>query len=122
MNQLRRRLADLGRSDDDLVAGELREAATEYGCRPIDELADREVVSIAGRITAVTLRPRATVPALVAELYDGSRVVQLVWLGRRRITGIDPGTYLRAHGLLCHPDGVATLYNPAYELLPRHGR
>lgn len=121
MNSLLRRLADLSRSDDDLAAGELREAASAYGCRPIEEAVDREVVSIAGRITAVTLRPRATVPALVAELYDGSHVVQLVWLGRRRIAGIDPGAYVRARGLLCHPEGTATIYNPAYELLPRHG-
>ena len=121
MSTLLRRLADLGRSDDDLVAGELREASSAYGCQPIDEAPEREIVAIAGRVTAVTLRPRATVPALVAELYDGSHVVQLVWLGRRRIIGIDPGAYVRARGLLCRPGGRATIYNPAYELLPGHG-
>ena len=57
---------------------------------------------------------------LVAEVYDGSAAVQLVWLGRRKIRGIDPGAYLKATGLLCRPGGVPTIYNPAYELVPRH--
>lgn len=121
MTTLLRRLVDLGRSDDDLAAGELREAATAHGCAPINDDTDREIVSLAGTITAVTLRPRATVPALVAEVFDGSRSVQLVWLGRRSIRGIDPGAYVKATGLICHPAGVATVYNPAYELLPNHG-
>ena len=39
----------------------------------------------------MTLRPRADVPALVVEIYDGSRPLHLVWLGRREIAGIQPG-------------------------------
>lgn len=119
MAALLRRLVDLGRSDDDVAAGELREAATAHGCRPISPETDREVVTAAGTIAAVTLRPRATVPALVATVYDGSLTIQLVWLGRRRIAGIEPGAYVKVHGLLCRPEGVATIYNPAYELTPR---
>ncbi len=119
MASLLRRLADLGRSDDDVAAGELREAASAHGCPPIDPETDREVVTVAGTIAAVTLRPRATVPALVATIYDGSLTIQLVWLGRRHIAGIEPGAYVKVRGLLCRPDGVATIYNPAYELVPR---
>lgn len=121
MPSLLRRLVDLGRSDDDLAAGELREAASAHGCTPIAADTDRQVVTVAGTLTAVTLRPRATVPALVAELYDGSATVQLVWLGRRSIHGIEPGAYLKATGLLCRPSGTATIFNPSYELLPQHG-
>lgn len=121
MTTLLRRLVDLARSDDDLAAGELREAATAHGCRPITDDTDREVVTLAGTVTAVTLRPRATVPALVAEVFDGSCTVQLVWLGRRSIHGIDPGAYVKATGLICRGVGAPTIYNPAYELLPHHG-
>ena len=46
---------------------------------------------MAGTLRTVTLRPRAGVPALVAELYDGSGTINLVWLGRRQIPGIEPG-------------------------------
>lgn len=122
MSTLLRRLIDLGRSDDDLAAGELREAASAHGCAPITDDTDRQVVTVAGSITAVTLRPRATVPALVAELFDGSQTVQLVWLGRRSIQGVDPGAYVKATGLICRPTGTTpVIYNPAYELLPHHG-
>ncbi|UUZ46070.1 OB-fold nucleic acid binding domain-containing protein [Janibacter limosus] len=121
MSTLLRRLVDLARTDDDVAAGELREAASAHGCAPITDDVDRQSVTIAGTLTAVTLRPRATVPALVAEVFDGSATVQLVWLGRRSIHGIEPGTYLKATGLLCRPHGVATIFNPAYELLPHHG-
>ncbi|WP_068253968.1 OB-fold nucleic acid binding domain-containing protein [Janibacter corallicola] len=117
---LLRRLVDLGRSDDDIEAGELRAAAQTHGGTPATGHVDRQVITVAGSIASVTLRPRATVPALVAEVYDGSATVQLVWLGRRRIRGIDPGAYLKATGLLCHPGAVPTIYNPAYELVPRH--
>ncbi|WP_435198388.1 OB-fold nucleic acid binding domain-containing protein [Janibacter sp. GS2] len=122
MAALLRRLADFGRSDDDVAAGELREAATAQGCRPLAPGTDREIVTLAGTVAAVTLRPRATVPALVAQVYDGSMTVQLVWLGRRRITGIEPGAYVKVTGLICRPEGVPTIYNPAYELVPHHGR
>jgi hypothetical protein len=121
MSTLLRRLVDFARTDDDVAAGELREAASAHGCAPITDDVDRQSVTIAGTLTAVTLRPRATVPALVAEVFDGSATVQLVWLGRRSIHGIEPGTYLKATGLLCRPHGLATIFNPAYELLPHHG-
>lgn len=122
MATLLRRLVDLGRSDDDVAAGELREESLAQGCRPITSETDREVVTLAGRITAVTVRPRATTPALVAQVYDGSVSVQLVWLGRRRIHGIEPGAHVKVTGLLCRPNGVPTIYNPAYDLMAHHGR
>lgn len=122
MSGLLRRFIDLGRSDDDVDAGQLRAAATTYGCTPISDDTDREVVTVAGAITSVTRRPRVNVPALVADVYDGSHTVQLVWLGRRSIRGIDPGGYIKATGLLCRPSGAPTIFNPAYELIPRNDR
>jgi hypothetical protein len=56
------------------------------------------------------------VPTLEAELYDGSGTVTLIWLGRRRIRGIDPGRSVVVHGRLTKQDGRPTIYNPAYEL------
>lgn len=121
MATLLRRLGDLGRSDDDVVAGELREASVAQGCRPISAVTDREVVTVAGRVTAVTLRPRAATPALVAQLHDGSMVVQIIWLGRRRIHGIETGAYVKVTGLITRPGDAPTIYNPAYELVAPDG-
>jgi hypothetical protein len=64
----------------------------------------------------VTLRPRGGAPALEAELYDGSDVIDLVWLGRRRIAGIEPGRLVRAEGLVSVQDGRKVMFNPRYEL------
>ena len=72
-------------------------------------------------LRSVTLRPREGVPALAAELYDGSGTLDLVWMGRREIAGVEPGRRLRAEGLVCVVDGRRTLFNPCYELRPRPG-
>lgn len=71
---------------------------------------------MAGTLRTVTLRPRGGNPALEAELYDGTGVVNLVWLGRRRIAGIEPGRKLRAEGLVSVQDGRKVIFNPRYEL------
>jgi hypothetical protein len=66
----------------------------------------------------VTLRPRAGVPALEAELFDGTDALDVVWLGRRSIAGIEPGRRLVAHGRISHARGRRVLFNPRYELRP----
>ncbi|MFD1048108.1 hypothetical protein ACFQ1S_22485, partial [Kibdelosporangium lantanae] len=40
----------------------------------------------------------------------------LVWLGRRRIPGIEPGRTVKAKGRIAVRDGRKVLYNPYYEL------
>ena len=57
-------------------------------------------------------------PALVAEVWDGNGAVNLVWIGRRRIGGIEPGTFLRARGRVALVRGVPTIFNPTYEIVP----
>ena len=66
--------------------------------------------------------PRPSVPMLVAELYDGTRPLNLVWLGRRSIAGIETGTFLKAHGRVALVRGVPTIYNPTYSIVPNRGR
>ena len=119
MGSLLRRLRDLRRDEDELVADELRSAASDQGCTAVAAAADRSLVTVAGMVRCVTVQPKTKVPAVVAELYDGTQPVDLVWLGRREIKGIVPGTYLRASGRLCHRGRTATIYNPAYDILPK---
>lgn len=120
---LLRRLGErMTRPADQREAEELKEHARAHGAAAIDTLADRQIATVSGTIRAVTLRPRSTVPALVVELYDGSQTLVLVWLGRRQIRGIEPGAYVRATGRVCNREGVPTIFNPAYELLPRTAR
>ncbi len=95
---------------------ELKGEAAKAGCGTIDSYGDRDLATLHGTLRSVTLRPRAGVAALEAELYDGSGTVTLIWLGRRRIAGVECGREVTVYGRLGCYDGRKTLYNPRYEL------
>lgn len=105
-------------SQEEFQAEELQQDTRKNGCTPIAECADRQVVTVSGTLRAVTLRPRAGVPALEAELFDGTAALDVVWLGRRAIVGIEPGRRLIAQGRVGISRGRPVLFNPKYELRP----
>lgn len=94
----------------------MRDDAARAGCELICDKSDRQIASLHGTLRSVTLRPRGGVPALEAELCDGSGSVFVIWLGRRRIVGIEPGQHITVHGRLGLRDGESILFNPRYEL------
>lgn len=116
--RFRRMLDRLAFSQQDLESAELQEDAQATGCTRICDCGDRQVVRVAGTLRTVTLRPRAGVPALEAELFDGTAPLDVVWLGRRSIVGIEPGRRLIASGRISMSDGRRVLFNPKYELRP----
>jgi len=114
----------LTRSQAEAEADELKDqvhSAEEEGLTTIDCCTPGETVSVRGMVRTVTMRPRSNVPALEIELYDGSGSVSVVWLGRRRIPGIDPGRTLIVKGRLTCNTENPTIYNPRYELKPTAG-
>lgn len=102
---------------DEAEARDLRRTFSGEGVVCIDNAPDREPVRLRGTLRTVTLRPRGGVPALEAELYDGTGTVTVIWLGRRRIAGIGPGRAIEVRGRVGTQDGTRMLYNPRYELL-----
>ena len=105
-------------SADDQEARDLRRTFSTEGVLCVADAPDREPVRLRGTLRTVTLRPRGGVPALEAELYDGTGTVIIIWLGRRRIAGIGPGRSMEVVGRIGRlPDGSRILYNPRYELL-----
>ena len=119
---LRTALRSVLASQEEIAAVEERtDSSAQAGCIAAATAGDREQVVLSGVIRSVVLRPRQGVPALEAELYDGSASVDLVWLGRRRIAGIEPGRRARIEGLVCQIDGRPTIFNPRYELRVRPG-
>lgn len=114
LRQALSRWADSG----DQEARDLRREHTVAGVTPIGEAVDRESVVVRGTLRAVTLMPRGGVNTLEAELSDGSGVVTLIWLGRRRIAGIDVGRSMSVWGRIGRHEGRRVLYNPRYELKP----
>lgn len=113
--RLRRTLSNWANSSDQNER-DLREVYATPDQMTIANAPDRERVRISGALRTVTLRPRGGVPALEAELSDGTGVLVVIWLGRRRITGISPGRSLTVEGRICVQDRSRVIYNPRYEL------
>jgi cytochrome c-type biogenesis protein CcmE len=105
----------LTRTQAEAEAAELQEHLTETAAADvtrIDSCVPGETVSISGMVRSMTIRPRSTVPALEIDLYDGSGSVQVVWMGRRRIPGIDPGRKITVRGRLTCNTAQPTIFNP----------
>ena len=113
---LSKALHRLTADDQSIDAQTLRADAVSAGCEPLSSCRKGEVVTVTGRLKSVIYTPRETVPTLEAELFDGSGSVTLVWLGRRRIPGIEPGRTVTARGRFAAFDGQRVIYHPWYEL------
>lgn len=117
-NLFRRALRRIASSNEELEAEDRLKVVRETGSTPISSCADRQVVDLCGDVSTVTINPRDGKPALEVELRDGSGSVTLVWLGRRRIPGIEPGREIKVTGRIsCAGDGQQrVMFNPRYEL------
>jgi hypothetical protein len=109
---LRRFLERLTASEDELQAQELQLESAKCGAVPAQQCRRGQVVSVSGRLRTVAYTPRTNLPTLEADLYDGSDVVTLVFLGRRSIAG----RQLTAKGRIAIRDDRKVIYNPYYEL------
>jgi hypothetical protein len=113
---LRRFFERLAASPAELDAEDLQRDSAKCGAVPAGECRRGQVVSVSGRLRTVAYTPRTNLPTLEADLYDGSDVVTLVFLGRRSIAGIEPGRQLTARGRIAIRDDRKVIYNPYYEL------
>ena len=113
---VKRFLRRLTASEAELDAEELQRESAEIGSTPAGQCRRGQLVSVSGRLRTVVYTPRTNLPTLEADLYDGSDVVTLVWLGRRHITGIEPGRQLTVRGRVAMRDDRKVIYNPYYEL------
>jgi hypothetical protein len=100
----------------DLDAAELQSDVMRCAGTPLNSLRRGQVATVIGRLRAVVYTPRENAPTLQAELFDGSAAIDLVWLGRRRVAGIEPGRTVMARGRVGIHDGRLAIYNPWYEL------
>jgi len=106
-------------SPDSVLEAEARQVdVAQHGGTPVGRCSDRAQVCVVGTLRTVTIQPRGQSPALQAELWDGTGTVDLIWIGRRRIAGIEPGRVLRAEGRITSRDGQRVMFNPRYELHP----
>lgn len=101
------------------------------GVTPLGQLPDRGRVTCQGHIDSVTFVPAdrtAEFSAIVSE-DDAARPaapgqgrpprLRVVWLGRRRVPGIEAGAEIRVEGMLARGKDMPTIFNPRYEILSR---
>lgn len=80
----------------------------------------REIASVRAVVSTTVASPQRATAMFTARLDDGTGRLDVVWLGRRAIAAVVPGTELLVTGRVCDRGGIATIYNPSYEIqVPR---
>jgi hypothetical protein len=87
------------------------------GTVPIGEVEWRHRVRVAGKVRSVRVQPRAGTANLECVLADRTGMLLLVFQGRRRIPGIQPGARLLAEGMVGDWSHRQAILNPDYELI-----
>ena len=104
-----------------LESRELQEtfgAISDAETQQINECQPGARIEVVGTVRSVTIAPTIKNPTLEIELYDGSGVVTVVWMGRRSIPGVVAGRTMKVFGRLTCNTEHPTIFNPRYELRP----
>ena len=99
---------------EQLEAEDLADQAREAGAVPLSECALRQKVTVRGTVTSVTA---SNTSWLEADLNDGTGVVSLIWMGRRRLECVIPGRHLIVTGRLTEEEGRRVIFNPELEVV-----
>ena len=114
VRRLTRRLTETPEQRD---AEELTGEATSTGAQRAIDCQRGQEVTMVGELRSVQTNAKGCAGGVRAELFDGTDTVTLVWLGQRRIPGIDCGRTLRVRGRLgMLENGHKAIYNPHYEI------
>lgn len=84
---------------------------------PIGAVRFRDLTTVEGSVRSLRSRPWTDgVASLECTIVDGTGGIEVVFLGRRRIAGIELGSRLRAHGRVGAHHQRLSILNPEYEL------
>lgn len=98
---------------------------------PVSSLPERGRVYSGGYVESITVVPATEPPRFTAMVEDREAAyrdpasrkprarVRLVWLGQRRVPGVDAGTQLAFEGMVSTVGSYPTIYNPRYEIIGR---
>jgi amino acid transporter len=84
---------------------------------PIASVVPRQRIRVAGRVKSVRVQPRAGTSNLECVLSDGTGGLLLVFQGRPKIAGIEPGARLVAEGMVGTWGRRPAMLNPSFELV-----
>ena len=114
LRRLTRRLTDDPEQQD---VEELSVEAASTGAQKAVDCQRGQEVTMVGTLRSVEANAKGCAGGIKAELFDGTEAVMLVWLGQRRIPGIESGRTLRVHGRVGKlENGTKAIYNPHYEI------
>ena len=114
---LRRLTRRLTEAPDQLDVEELSDEAANTGASKAIDCQRGQEVTMIGTLRSVECNGKGCAGGVKAELFDGTDTVMLVWLGQRRIPGIESGRTLKVHGRVGKLDnGTKAIYNPHYEI------
>jgi amino acid transporter len=77
----------------------------------------RKRVTIAGRVRSVRVAPLHDAPTLELILVDATGSISVVFLGRRRLAGVQVGTKMIVEGTVGIHKARLAILNPSYQLL-----
>jgi hypothetical protein len=114
---LRRLTRRLTEAPEQLDVEELTDEAANTGASKAIDCQRGQEVTMIGTLRSVECNGKGCAGGVKAEMFDGTDTVMLVWLGQRRIPGIESGRTLRVHGRVGKLDnGTKAIYNPHYEI------
>ena len=108
---------DLARRAKAVLAADETLAARAGTVTSIAAVVPRQRVRVAGRVKSVRVQPRAGTQNLECVLSDGSGGLLLVFQGRPKIAGIEPGARLVVEGMVGTWGRRPALLNPSFELV-----
>jgi hypothetical protein len=91
------------------------------GAVPISNVRARQPARVAGRIKTVRVQPRAGVSSLECTIADGTGQLLLVFQGRRRVAGIEPGARVVVEGMVAARGRNLVMVNPLYWIMSTAG-
>lgn len=100
-----------------LDAAELAGCVHSTGCAQVRDVVRGDRVTLTGRVRTVLSGGAEDHLGVTAEVFDGTGSIDVCWLGRRAIPGIDTGRYIRVTGRVGTRGGRRVMFNPRYELL-----
>ena len=92
------------------------DVAAARGWTPLGEVTPRSLEHTGGRISYIEVSPHDAPARLIVRLVDPTGSVDLVFLGRRVVAGLEPGATVCVEGRVAAGEDVPRIFNPRYEL------
>ena len=90
---------------------------TTAPCTPIGRLRWRNRARIEGTLRSMRVQPWAEIASLECVVVDDTGGILLVFLGRRKVGGVELGRRIAAEGMVGESRGYLAMLNPDIELL-----